>query len=87
MVPPSTQRARDGLLDPLIGRSDEVKRCMQILVRRRKPNPVLLGDPGGGKTAIAEGLAQAIADGNVPKRLQGKKLLALDEWRTSRSRL
>ena len=73
-----TQRARDGLLDPLIGRSDEVKRCMQILVRRRKPNPVLLGDPGVGKTAIAEGLAQAIADGNVPKRLQGKKLLALE---------
>jgi len=73
-----TQKARDGELDPLIGRGDEVKRAMQILVRRRKNNPVLIGDPGVGKTAIAEGLAMLIADGKVPPRLQNTTVLSLE---------
>ena len=77
-----TARAREGKLDPVIGRSAEVRRCLQVLVRRRKNNPVLLGDPGVGKTAIAEGLAQLIVDGKVvyplpavPGRLLHKRLL------------
>jgi len=73
-----TQKARDGLLDPLVGRDAEVRRAMQILVRRRKNNPVLIGDPGVGKTAIAEGLAQMIANDDVPPRLKGKRLLSLE---------
>ena len=73
-----TQKAREGKLDPLVGRADEVRRCMQILVRRRKNNPVLIGDPGVGKTAIAEGLAQAIVEGRVPRRLLGCRLLSLE---------
>ncbi len=73
-----TQQARDGKLDPLIGRSAEVRRAMQILVRRRKNNPVLIGDPGVGKTAIAEGIAQRIVDDDVPKLLRGRRLLSLE---------
>jgi ATP-dependent Clp protease ATP-binding subunit ClpB len=73
-----TQLARDGKLDPVIGRDDEVRRVVQILSRRTKNNPVLVGDPGVGKTAIAEGLAQRIVAGDVPEGLKGKRLLALD---------
>jgi len=73
-----TQKARDGLLDPMVGRDAEVRRAMQILVRRRKNNPVLIGDPGVGKTAIAEGLAQLIVDGKVPRKLQDARLLSLE---------
>jgi len=73
-----TAMARAGDLDPLIGRDAEVQRTLQILVRRRKNNPVLIGDPGVGKTAIAEGLALRIVDGRVPKRLQNKRLLSLE---------
>ena len=73
-----TARAREGKLDPVVGRSKEVRRCLQVLVRRRKNNPVLLGDPGVGKTAIAEGLAQLIVDGKVPAKLLNKRLLSLE---------
>jgi ATP-dependent Clp protease ATP-binding subunit ClpC len=73
-----TERARQGKLDPCVGRDDEVRRCMQILVRRRKSNPVLIGDPGVGKTAIAEGIAQRIVDGDAPARLLGKRVLSLE---------
>jgi ATP-dependent Clp protease ATP-binding subunit ClpA len=73
-----TAKAREGKLDPVIGRTDEVRRCLQVLVRRRKNNPVLLGDPGVGKTAIAEGLAQLIADGKVPTKLKDKRVLSLE---------
>src|SRR5581483_1632938 len=73
-----TQAARDGKLDPVIGRDDEVRRVMQILNRRTKNNPVLIGEAGVGKTAIAEGLAQKIVADDVPERLRGKRLLALD---------
>lgn len=73
-----TQRALDGELDPVIGRDTEIRRVMQILSRRRKNNPVLIGDPGVGKTAIAEGLAQRIASGDVPDTLTKKDLLVLD---------
>ncbi len=73
-----TELARQGKLDPVIGRDDEIRRVVQILSRRTKNNPVLVGDPGVGKTAIAEGLARRIVDGDVPEGLKGKKLLALD---------
>ena len=73
-----TAKARAGLLDPCIGRSAEVRRCLQVLCRRRKNNPVLQGDPGVGKTAIAEGLAQMIADDKVPQRLKNKRLISLE---------
>ncbi|MEA3309174.1 MAG: AAA family ATPase [Chloroflexota bacterium] len=73
-----TQMAREGKLDPVIGRGAEIQRVMQILVRRTKSNPVLIGEPGVGKTAIIEGLAQNIADDNVPEILKGKLLLQLD---------
>jgi ATP-dependent Clp protease ATP-binding subunit ClpB len=73
-----TELARAGKLDPVIGRDDEIRRVIQILSRRTKNNPVLVGDPGVGKTAIAEGLARRIVDGDVPEGLKGKRLLALD---------
>lgn len=73
-----TQAARDGKLDPVIGRDDEVRRCIQILSRRTKNNPVLIGEPGVGKTAVAEGLAQRIVSGDVPASLQGRSLVSLD---------
>ncbi|HEX5131270.1 MAG TPA: ATP-dependent chaperone ClpB [Candidatus Krumholzibacteria bacterium] len=73
-----TERARAGRLDPVIGRDEEIRRVSQVLSRRTKNNPVLIGDPGVGKTAIAEGLAQRIADGDVPEGLRNRRLLALD---------
>ncbi|MEO0721780.1 MAG: ATP-dependent chaperone ClpB [Pseudomonadota bacterium] len=73
-----TQDARDGKLDPVIGRDEEIRRTMQVLSRRSKNNPVLIGEPGVGKTAIAEGLALRIVDGDVPESLKGKRLMALD---------
>jgi len=73
-----TQKAIDGELDPVIGRDEEIQRMMQILIRKTKNNPILLGEPGVGKTALAEGLAQKIVDKDVPISLQNKKLVSLD---------
>ncbi len=73
-----TQSARDGILDPVIGRDEEIRRTIQILSRRTKNNPVLIGEPGVGKTAIVEGLAQRIINGDVPYALQDRKLISLD---------
>ncbi len=72
------QRARDGKLDPVIGRDDEIRRILQILSRRTKNNPILIGEPGTGKTAIAEGLAQRIVRGDVPENLKSKQIFSLD---------
>lgn len=73
-----TERAREGKLDPVIGRDDEIRRAIQILSRRTKNNPVLIGDPGVGKTAIAEGIAQRIVAGDVPDTIKSSSLIGLD---------
>ncbi len=73
-----TQKARDGKLDRIIGREEETERVIQILNRRQKNNPCLIGEPGVGKTAIAEGLAQKIADKDVPYKLQNKEVYLMD---------
>ncbi|CAL9392367.1 ATP-dependent Clp protease ATP-binding subunit ClpC [Nocardiopsis dassonvillei] len=73
-----TALAREGRLDPVVGRDDEVDQCIEVLARRRKNNPVLIGDPGVGKTAIVEGIAQRIADDDIPETLRGRRLVQVD---------
>merc|ERR1711903_277210 len=73
-----TEEARRGKLDPVVGRDDEIRRCVQILSRRSKNNPCLIGEPGVGKTAAVEGLAQRVVAGDVPESLQGRRVMSLD---------
>ncbi|HVL05010.1 MAG TPA: Clp protease N-terminal domain-containing protein, partial [Acidimicrobiales bacterium] len=73
-----TQAAQEGKLDPVIGRDEEIRRVIQVLSRRTKNNPVLIGEPGVGKTAIVEGLARRVAEGDVPESLKGRRIVALD---------
>src|SRR5690606_6349318 len=73
-----TARARQQKIDPVIGRDEEIRRCMQVLSRRTKNNPVLIGEPGVGKTAIAEGIAQRIVDGDCPENMKHQRIVALD---------
>ena len=73
-----TEQAREGKLDPVIGRDTEIRRVVQVLARRTKNNPVLIGEPGVGKTAVVEGLAQRLVAGDVPDSLKGRRLVSLD---------
>ena len=73
-----TSLARSGRIDPVIGRDDEIRRVLQVLSRRTKNNPVLIGEPGTGKTAIVEGMARRIASGEVPDSMKGKRIIAMD---------
>src|SRR5262249_22978412 len=73
-----TSLARDGKIDPVVGRAQEIEQCVEVLARRTKNNPVLIGEAGVGKTAIVEGLAQRMGDGEVPRSLTGKRLVQID---------